>query len=103
MMAIKKLTSKQLSHRCDPEQFDFDTTDEISFETQLINQKRAEETLDFGLNIKSDGYNIYVSGQAGTGRNTSVKKAVHDIAKNEKVPNDICYIHDFNYILYAIR
>ena len=93
---IKELDVKQLRNECDPKQFNFKTTEEIAKGYVLLSQKRALSAIEFGLNIKITGYNIYVSGVTGTGRNTTILNAIKAIAKKEPVPDDICYLFNFD-------
>ncbi len=62
---------------------------------KIAGQDRALKALAFGLRVQSDGHNIYVSGWSGTGRSTTVSKEVERRARTEPVPNDICYLHNF--------
>ena len=60
----------RLKRKCDPAIFQYNTTEELSVSRELIGQKRAMEALKFGLSISKKGYNIFVSGLIGTGRNS---------------------------------
>ncbi|MFW6134121.1 MAG: Lon protease family protein [Elusimicrobiota bacterium] len=90
-----ELKPEELRKSCNPDIFKFETTEEIEEEKALIGQERAVHSIDFGLNMKGNGYNIYVSGIPGTGRNTTILRKVKEIAKNEPAPEDICYLHNF--------
>jgi ATP-dependent Lon protease len=48
-----------------------------------------------GLEMDSDGYNIYVCGVAGTGRSTSVRLCLDEIKRTRRTPDDICYVNNF--------
>lgn len=61
----------------------------------IIGQDRAVKALQFGLGIKADGYNIYVSGIQGTGKLTAIKNFVVEPAKKEPSPHDWCYVNNF--------
>lgn len=61
----------------------------------IIGQPRAIEALETGLKIKSSGFNIYVSGPSGTGKQTAVKRFLAEIAEKANAPNDWCYINNF--------
>lgn len=52
--------------------------------------------MDFGLGIRSPGYNIFLVGQPGTGRTTYAKGAVRDKAAQQPVPPDWCYVYNFS-------
>ncbi|RKY41475.1 MAG: ATP-dependent protease [Candidatus Makaraimicrobium thalassicum] len=92
---MRKLRTSDLRETCDPSLFPFKTTEDYVFEYEPLHQERGVNSIDFGLNVKSDGYNIFVCGATGTGRNTQVNKAVNEIAAREKVPDDWIYVYNF--------
>ena len=57
-----------LSPTVDPAQLGFEDTSELEPLTDIIGQERAVEALEFGLSMKSPGFNLYVSGPVGTGK-----------------------------------
>jgi len=61
----------------------------------MIGQERAVKAIEFGLYAKNFGYNIYISGLAGTGKITYAKAAVGKVASGEPVPPDWCYVNNF--------
>ncbi|MBI5809832.1 MAG: AAA family ATPase, partial [Deltaproteobacteria bacterium] len=63
---------------------------------EIIGQERALKSLDFGLGIVNHNYNIYVLGETGTGKSTTVKNIIDGKAKNEPVPDDWCYVYNFD-------
>lgn len=77
------------------ENFDFKTTKEIEKLNGIIGQVRAVEALDFGIHIQNDGYNIYVSGESGTGRKSYSLSLIEKVAKNKKVHKDYVYVFNF--------
>lgn len=84
-----------LRKKCDPSMFKYDTTEKIPVSRELIGQKRAMEALKFGLSVKRKGYNIYVSGLTGTGKNSYSYLVAKDFSKNKKTPKDWCYVFNF--------
>lgn len=96
-MAVKheELQIDQLKNYCDPDQFDFETTDELDPLQGTVGQDRGVSALDFGFDIKTNGFNLYVAGQTGTGKNSTVRSFVQEQAKSEPVPNDLCYVNNF--------
>ena len=80
---------------CDFRELNFKTTAELKPLTGLIGQERAKKALEFGLNINSVGYNIFVTGISGTGRTTSVEQAVKKMAESRHIPDDWCYVFNF--------
>ncbi|MFH1553204.1 MAG: ATP-binding protein [Candidatus Omnitrophota bacterium] len=94
---MRKLKAGDLKKICDPSSFPFKTTEDYEFEHEPLHQERGVSAIDFGLNVKSDGYNIFVCGAAGTGRNTQANKAVNEIAAREKTPDDWIYVFNFTH------
>ncbi|MDK2865987.1 MAG: hypothetical protein PWP38_302 [Clostridiales bacterium] len=90
-----KLKPEQLSNRCDPKQFTFVTTEELPPMRGIIGQERAKQALRFGLNVTQKGYNIYVSGQWGTGRNSFVNMLAEEQAIKMPAPSDWLYVNNF--------
>ena len=62
---------------------------------EVIGQTRAVEAIDFGLNMKSPGYNIFVTGIEGTGKSTIIRDIVGRHAKALTPPVDWCMVHNF--------
>ncbi|MEA3345812.1 MAG: AAA family ATPase [Chloroflexota bacterium] len=95
MKDIKSLDAEALRWRCDPEQFDFETTEEMEELTEIIGQPRAVEAVQFGLGIKQEGYNIFALGPTGTGKRSLIRQFFERQAASEPVSPDFCYIHNF--------
>lgn len=75
----------------------FETTKDLKpFPNEMIGQERAEKAMDFGLAVEQSGYNLFVVGPAGTGRLTYTKDSVTKLAKEQHVPDDICYVFNFD-------
>ncbi|HBH13701.1 MAG: Peptidase S16 with C-terminal Lon domain [Clostridiales bacterium 38_11] len=90
-----KLTFEQLRNECCDECTDFSTTAELGSLEGIIGQDRAVEAIDFGLNIRKKGYNIFASGISGTGRNSYITLIVNRKAKTEKPADDWVYVFNF--------
>ncbi|OPZ93225.1 MAG: Lon protease [candidate division TA06 bacterium ADurb.Bin417] len=90
-----KLKPEQLRLVCQPEECPCTSTREITPLEGVIGQDRAMRAIDLGLNIQKFGFNIYVSGLPGTGRSTSVDRAVVELAARLPVPDDWCYVYNF--------
>lgn len=67
-----KLPADKLRRTFDISAMDFETTEQIAPLKGIIGQERALKTLQTGLGIRDMGFNIYVSGPAGTGKMTTV-------------------------------
>jgi lon-related putative ATP-dependent protease len=82
----------------DPASLPFDDTSQVAPLTSILGQDRAVEALSFGIGMRNPGYNIFVTGRAGTGRMETVKKLVQDVATDASaVPEDLCYLHNFKH------
>jgi ATP-dependent Lon protease len=92
---FEEVPVEQLRWRCDPEGLPFETTENIQPCDDIIGQERALESIRVGLDIHSIGYNIFVTGLAGTGRFTTIKCVLEDLDIKGKIPNDICYLNNF--------
>jgi len=91
----EELSAKQVRKTCDPAAFDCDSTEELEPIGTIIGQDRALSALKFGLNITKPGFNIFVSGPAGTGRTTAIKSFLDALATQKETPSDWCYVYNF--------
>ena len=89
---IKELEYNQLKKFCRNKDI---VIDENKYTDHLIGQPSGAEALEFGLNVKSKGYNIYLAGLSASGKTTFAEKFARDIAVNENTPDDMCYVLDF--------
>jgi lon-related putative ATP-dependent protease len=92
---MKQLKADELRQKCDAAIFPFKTTEDYEFEHEPLHQERGVNAIEFGLNVKSDGFNIFVCGATGTGRNTQVNKLVNEIAARQDTPDDWIYVYNF--------
>ncbi|NMB06787.1 MAG: AAA family ATPase [Tissierellia bacterium] len=86
---------KELKEKCNEDIFQYETTKDIKVSRELIGQERAMEALEYGLNIERKGYNIFVSGLIGTGRNSYSYLMAQEFAKKKAPPKDWCYVYNF--------
>jgi lon-related putative ATP-dependent protease len=84
-----------LTPSIDVEALGFADTTELPPLEEPLGQARALEALDFGLNIKSHGFNIYASGPIGTGKWGIIHQRVQQVALSMPAPLDWCYVHNF--------
>ena len=89
------LSTGDLTRRCDGSAFGFRTTEEVPPLDGIIGQKRALDAIDFGLNLSSTGFNIYVLGESGTGKTSAIRSFIAKKAEGNKVPPDWCYVYNF--------
>jgi ATP-dependent Lon protease len=94
-MALEPLGPGDLRWKCPEDSFDFETTSDVSPSTRIVGQSRAEKALKLGLEISSIGYNMFVTGVSGTGRETTVKRILDQIDTTTTDLQDICYVYGF--------
>ena len=91
-----RLTPQRLRWRCAPTNFAFKTTDDLDdCPIQIIGQNRAMEALRLGLTMRSEGYNIFVTGDVGSGRSTVVRRMLDGLDRGDVAPDDLVYVHNF--------
>ena len=95
MAKTKELSYTQLKKECDPTIFKFKTTKELENFSGVIGQARGIKALEFGVNIDIKGYNIYMEGPTGIGKTIYARNYLQKIAKDKPVPDDWCYIYNF--------
>lgn len=91
----QKLAVEKLRWECDENLFSFETTADIPELEGSVGQERALRSIDFGLGMRESGFNLFLSGQAGTGRNSTIKNLLKKRAKSEPTPPDLCYVYNF--------
>jgi lon-related putative ATP-dependent protease len=93
---VERLSLKDLTAASSDRLFTFETTAEVPPLEGIIGQDRAANALAFGLRMTDEGYNIYLMGITGTGRNSYTKSIVAERAKEQPTPSDWCYVYDFD-------
>ena len=79
-----------------PASLGFKTTDELDPNTGLIGQDRALKAIQFGANIKSHDFNIFVLGPPASGKTTAVKAHLGPKAAEAPTPADWVYVYNFD-------
>ena len=100
MRHIVKIVDKNKLKLCEVE---FNITDEqiAKFKKDgcsshdIIGQDRAVQALNVGINIKKEGYNIFVIGEAGTGRSSAIASILSDYQPKDEELQDIAYAFNF--------
>jgi lon-related putative ATP-dependent protease len=90
-----ELGVEQLRWRMDPSALPFSSTDEVAAGSTIIGQDRGVEALRFGLGMLKPGYNVFVTGQPGSGRMNAVKELLDQVAGKDRIPDDLCYVNNF--------
>ncbi|HUY90652.1 MAG TPA: ATP-binding protein [Pirellulales bacterium] len=86
----------RLRWRCDPAQFEFESTDDLENLTEILGQSRAVEAIQFGVGMRGEGYHLYVQGPPGVGKRTVVEQFLKRQAAAELTPDDWCYTNNFD-------
>lgn len=93
---------EQLRWTCDSALLDFATTEDLPDLDYAIGQKRALRSIDFGLEMEETGFNLYIAGETGTGRTSTIRNILKNRAKLEPVPHDLVYVNNFKDNLSAV-
>lgn len=96
MREIPPLPATALRWRCDPECFDFETTEQLEDLSEFVGQTRALDAVRFGITIRREGYNLYVLGPPGVGKRTIVQSFLEKKSADEPTPDDWCYVNNFD-------
>lgn len=90
------LRPEQLRRVYDPASLPFETTAEVAPLNETIGQPRAVSAITFGLEIENPGYNLYLSGAPGSGRESTVLDELRHFAPTRPVPSDWVYVYNFS-------
>ncbi len=91
----KELTAKELDYQINYAPKKIKSSDSINPCLEIIGQENAINSIKLGLNIESTGYNIFVTGPAGTGRTSTIQHLLEQLDLKEPDLKDICYVHNF--------
>lgn len=90
-----RVAAEKLCWRCDPNLLEFRTTQELGELEEAIGQERAFRSIEFGLGMAESGFNLYLAGESGTGRASSIMALLKKRASGETTPHDWCYVNNF--------
>ena len=92
----RSLAAARLYRRVPASQLPFRSTAEVEPLSETLGQPRAVESLTLGLDLAAPGYNLFVVGATGTGRETTVRNTIEQLAPNRPQPDDWVYVRDFD-------
>ena len=89
------LPASELRRVVNPASLGFKTTDELIPINGLIGQERALKAIQFGTDIKSHDFNMFVLGPPASGKTTAVKAHLGPKAADAPTPPDWAYVYNF--------
>jgi ATP-dependent Lon protease len=90
-----ELKPVDLKWTCDADVFDFENTKNVKPIEGIVGQERALKALRLGVELKSPGYNIFITGLSGTGKFTAIKQMLESITPDCSNLNDYAYVNNF--------
>jgi len=92
---MTRVQADALCRQCDAGQFDFETTEQLEPVAGALGQERAIEAIGLGVGIRRIGFNLLVLGEPGTDKFELTREQIAAIAAAEAVPDDWCYVDNF--------
>jgi predicted ATP-dependent protease len=89
------LSADALYQCCDLDQLGFETTAELEPLDQPLGQDRALEAIEFGIDIEQQGFNLFVVGDPGIGKQRLVRQILSRNLESADNLSDWCYINNF--------
>jgi len=96
MSLEQPLLVDQLYQACDLTQFDFKTSAELETLVKPVGQDRALEAIEFGVDIKRQGFNVFALGDPGVGKHQLVDAILADRTTDGSAQYDWCYVNNFD-------
>lgn len=96
MKKINSLNYKLLRNKISTKELSFEKFEQLKPLNEFLGQNRAHAALDFGIGIKSKGYNMYAMGPSGIGKYSLITMVLQQQSKNMPTPSDWCYIYNFD-------
>ncbi|MCP4471723.1 MAG: AAA family ATPase [Gammaproteobacteria bacterium] len=93
---IPSLKHTALYTTCDLKWLDFTTTQETEPLEQPLGQERALEAIEFAVDIEQQGFNLFVVGDPGLGKQELVQQILSQRALDTDSRWDWCYVNNFS-------
>ncbi|MBO0860525.1 MAG: AAA family ATPase [Chloracidobacterium sp.] len=93
----RRVSPDHLRWFCDPAELPFETTGQLPPQDGAIGQERGVAALEFGLEMESPGFNLFVAGPSGTGRTTTARTYAERRAAKRPIPDDWLYVYNFQH------
>ena len=95
LLEKKRVSVEKLRWTLDPKKLGFRTTKGLTPLEGIIGQNKAIKAIKMGIGMRSKGYNIFVCGLTGTGKETTVTQILKDIQHLCPILKDRCYVNNF--------
>lgn len=96
MAKILPLAAEKLHSSLDANKIPWETSDDIPKSLRKdFSQPRAVNALNLAVNIKDNGYNIYLAGENDLGRGYMLYNFLKPIAQKKETPPDLLYVNNF--------
>lgn len=96
LLKDKELPVSKLRKVADIGSLNFRTTRSVDALERLVGQERAVHAVSFGLSVQSNGYNIFIVGEPGSGRTTYAMQELKRRAATMPAPDDWVYVYNFD-------
>jgi lon-related putative ATP-dependent protease len=96
MCPARALPPDALCRRCDPSTVPFETTVAAAAADDFLGQHDAIAAADFGVAVRHEGYNLFVVGPPGVGKQSLIQKLLLGKAQTELPTEDYCYVYNFD-------
>ena len=90
------LPTYELRRTVEPKSLGFETTAEVEPSSGLIGQDRALRAIQFGANMRSHDFNMFVLGPPASGKSTAVKSYLAKKVLESGAPSDWVYVNNFD-------
>lgn len=94
-MKIKELKYTELKNSFNEDKLPFEDTSELEAFNGIVGQERALNAIKSAMQIPQKGFNLYISGSIGIGKTAYALSVVNQLSQKQPVPNDYCYIYNF--------
>jgi len=92
------LPAGELRRTVDPTTLGFETTNDLEPINGLIGQERALRAIQFGANMRSHDFNMFVLGPPASGKSTAVRTYLTKKAAEMPPPPDWVYVNNFEHL-----
>jgi len=92
----RALPVSALATRVKPTSLGFRLSSELEISDTIVGQERAMEAIDLAIGMHARGYNVFALGPPGIGKMTALHQALQREAATIPLPDDWCYVHDFD-------